>query len=458
MLIKTFLILSLAGITGIYAMSHKPATEQEPAIQASKIKITDFKTKKGIPVWLVENQDIPVLSLSICFKNAGSKADPLGKFGLTSFLAQVLSEGCGDLNAYSFKKYLLEHNINLSIDQSVDDFIFEFRVPKHDIKAAFGAIKMMLTQPGFSVGAMERVKQQLLTVLNQSLHSEKAVAANLKNQRAYPGHPYGRSIEENIHDLPAITAVDLKKYMADNFSADQVIIAASGAIDQAQLSAFLDDTLYSLSEKTTQTALFSSPIEPVSPGTVFVEEMNIPQSAVLFFQPSLSRQDPDFYAATVLMKILGDGIFDSRLGIEVREKRGLAYGISATLFWNTQSSSIIGGTATQNSSVKQVIQIIRDQWELIKKNGITTEELNFTKEKMIGAYPLAFGTTFQIIGMLRRQQLDGMSPNFINERNDLIQKVTLDDVNRVAKKLINPEQLTFIVVGKPDGLKTGESK
>jgi zinc protease len=77
---------------------------------------------------------------------------------------------------------------------------------------------------------------------------------------------------------------------------------------------------------------------------------------------------------------------------------------------------------------------------------------------MIGSYPLAFGTTFQIIGMLRRQQLDGMSPNFINERNDLIQKVTLDDVNRVAKKLINPEHLTFIVVGKPDGIETGESK
>ena len=457
MLIKTVLILNLAAITGAYAMSHKPATEQVPAIQASKIKITDFKTKQGIPVWLVENQDIPVLSLSICFKNAGSKTDPLGKIGLTNFLAQILSEGCGDLNNYSFKKYLLEHNINLSISQTVDDFIFEFRAPKHNIKAAFDAIKWMLTKPGFSTDAMERVKQQLLTVLHQSLHSEKAMAANLKNQRAYPGHPYGRSIEENISDLPSITSDDLKKYMAENFSVDQLIITASGAIDQTQLSIFLDETMNSLSQKTAQPVI-TKVIDPVSPGTIFVKEMDIPQSAILFFQPSLSRQDPDFYAAMVMIKILGDDIFDSRLGIEVREKRGLAYGLNTLLSWNAQSSSIIGSTATQNSSVTQVIQIIKEQWELIKKNGITAEELAFTKEKMIGTYPLAFGTTFQITGMLRRQQLDGMDSNFVNERNNLIQKVTLEDVNRVAKKLINPEKLTFIVVGKPDGLKTGESK
>lgn len=456
MFIKTFLILNLAGITGTYAMSHKPATEQEPAIQASKIKIDDFKTNKGIPVWLVENQDIPVVSLSICFKNAGSKSDPLGKVGLSNFLAQILSEGCGDFNAFSFKKYLLEHNINLSIDQTVDEFIFEFRVPKHDIKAAFYAIKMMLTKPCFSADAMERVKQQFLTMLNQSLHSEKAVAVNLKNQRAFPNHPYGRSVEENIRDLPTLTPDDLKKYMMENFSIDQLIVAASGAIDQSQLATFLDDIMDSLPEKRAQTTPAS--IEPVSPGIVFVKEMDIPQSFILFFQPSLSRQDPDFYAALVMMKILGDGIFDSRLGVEVREKRGLAYGINASLSWNVHSSSIIGSVATQNSSVAQVIQIIKDQWELIKKNGIAAEELAFTKEKMIGAYPLSFGTTIQIIGMLRRQQLDGMGADFVNIRNELVQKVTLDDVNRVAKKLINSEKLTFIVVGKPEGLKIGESK
>ena len=77
---------------------------------------------------------------------------------------------------------------------------------------------------------------------------------------------------------------------------------------------------------------------------------------------------------------------------------------------------------------------------------------------MIGAYPLSFGTTVQIISMLRRQQLDGMDSNFVNIRNELIRKVTLNDVNRVAKKLINPEKLTFIVVGKPKDLKIGESK
>lgn len=439
-------------------MSQNPTTEQAPAIQATQIKVAEFKTSKNIPVWLVENQDIPVVSVSFCFKGAGSKSDPVGKIGLSDFLAGILKEGCGNLSASEFKKYLLEHNINLVIDQSMDDFVFEFRVPKTKVKAAFDILKLILNQPSFAATAKERISQQLFTELTQSLHSERKVAIDLMRQRAYPNHPYGQLISEKLRDLPKIDVADLKKFMADNFNLDQLTLAVSGAITPAQLSALIDDTTSQLPEKKAAIATQIPSIEPLSPGTVFVKEMDIPQSSVLFFQPALSRQDPDFYAAMILMKVLGDGVFDSRLWIEVREKQGLAYNISSSIMWNTHSSYIMGATATQNSSVAKVIQIIREQWELVQKQGITLAELKAVKEKMIGAYPLAFGSTYQIIGMLRLQQLDGMGPNFSNERNQLIEKVTLEDVNRVAKSLLNPEKLTFIVVGRPDGLKAGESK
>lgn len=461
MLVKTSLVaLGLsAGITDVYSLSQKPAVSPQDAqeqIQATKIKVIDFKTKNGLGVWFVENQDIPVLSVSICFRNAGSKSDPADKISLANFLSGILNEGCGPYDSAAFKKHLLEHNINLGINNTDDDFIIAFRVPKTSIKEAFRVVKLMLTQPKFAPDVMERIQHHLFTILSQSLHSESSVADDLMNQRAFANHPYGRSIHQNLEGLSSLTTEDLKKYMANRFTQDQLTLTAVGAITQQELLELLDETLGNLPEKAAPQDILD--MAPISSGSVFVREMDIPQSAIVFFQPSIDRHDPDFYAAMVLMKILSEGAFDSRLWHEVREKQGLAYGINGSLSWNDHSSYIAGSTATKNNSVGKVIQIIREEWEKIKRDGITPEELKFTKEKMIGAYPLAFGSTYQIVGILRFYQLDGLGPNFINERNDLVQKVTLEDVNRVAKKLLHPEKLSFIVVGKPEGFNAGDNQ
>ena len=362
MLITTSLVALGLGIGVDSSLSQKvPPSSQEvlSPLQATKTKVIDIQSQKGLKIWLVENQDIPVLSVSICFRNAGSKSDPENKIGLSHFLSSILSEGCGSYSAAAFKRHLLDHNINLSIDTSQDDFIITFRVPKSSLQETFHIVKLMLTQPGFAPDIMERIKNQLLTSLSQSLHSENVLASDLMNQRAFIGHPYGHSVQNNLEALPTLTSQDLRKFMVDRFTRDQLVLTAAGAITSQELSTLLDDTLGDLPEKSA-----SQKIEdriPLSPGNIFVREMDVPQSAILFFQPSLNRHDPDFYAAMVLMKILSDGAFDSRLWHEVREKRGLAYGINGSLYWNDHSSYIIGSTATQNNSVKKVIQLIQQE-------------------------------------------------------------------------------------------------
>lgn len=445
-----------ASVVDSHALSQKLTTSQtsDTTIEASKIKVIDFKTPKGLTGWFVETKDIPVLSVSICFKNAGSKADPKEKIGLSLFLEGALNEGCGSYDSAAFKKHLLEHNINFSIDQSGDVFTLAFRVPQNSIKEAFRLLKLILTEPRFDSTPLERVKHQLLTILHQSLHSENAVAGDLMNQRAFAGHPYSHSIAETIEGMSQLTPEDLRQFMKSRFTKDQLVITAAGGINQQNLSELLDEMLGDLPE--TATPLPINDIDIISSGNIFVQTMDIPQSAIIFFQPGISRKDPDFYAAFILNKILGEGAFDTRLWDEVREKRGLAYGISTTLSWVDHSNYILGATATQNENVKQVIDIILKEWKNIHQNGVTAQELQFIKNKAMGSYPLAFGSTYQIVSILRIYQLDGLGPNFINERNNMLEKVTIEDVNRVAKTLLIPEKLTFIVVGKPDGFNSGE--
>lgn len=455
MLKKTSLILSLMGMTTSFAMTPSPSS-LPMAIKPTQIQVQEIYTKDQVPIWLVENQDIPVISLSLCFKDAGSKADPEGKKGISKFLARMLQEGCGQLEARAFKKYLLENNIQLFIDQTIDHFIIEIRCPQSALQPAFDILKMILAEPAFADTALERVQHQLFTELSQAVHSEKMVAFDVMRQRCFPSHPYGYSLKSQLQNLPSLKKEDLKKFMAEYFTRDQLVVTAAGCINPSQLKEYIESIASHLS-LTRKSASIASVI-PVLPGSIFVEEMDIPQSAVVFLQPGIERKDPDFYAAYLMMKILGDGVFDSKLWNEVREKQGLAYSINASLSWNSHTTYILGSTATQNKSVAKVIQIIRDQWQVMKEKGVTEAELAATKEKMIGAYPLSFSSTYQIIGMLRMLQLDGLPAHFVNERNHLIEKVTLEEVNQVAQKLLQPEKLTFIVVGKPEELKAGETK
>lgn len=433
----------------VMAMSTKPETKSITP-QASSVRIQVLETKLGIKIWFVHTPDIPVISANIAFKEAGSKADPHGKAGLTILLGELLQEGVGDLPATAFKKYLLEKNISLDCGGGPDSFNFAFRTVKDNAGLAFDIVKQLLTQARFDKEAEERVKQQTLTELSQATFSENAIASDEFSKQAFQGHPYGVSLKATIEDLPKITVEDIKLYMKERLARDQLVISVAGDIDPEALKEMVDKTFQPLNEKATEIKVPF--MEPVSPGATKVVTMEIPQSAILFYQPGISRQDPDFYAAYLLSKIVGDGEFHSRLWNEIREKRGLSYGVGLDLVWQKNTHYIVGHTSTKNQSVQQAIDIIKEQWKLLIDKGVTQEELTFVKTRLMGGYPLGFASTGRIAALMRTYQMDGLDPDFINRRNEMINRVTIDDVNRVAKKLFSPEKLTFIVVGAPKDL------
>ena len=418
--------------------------------QPSKVIINDFTTAKGIKGWFVATPDIPVFTIALNISKAGSAYDPQGLSGLTAFLSGLLDEGAGDMKASDFKRYLLENNINLSIGQNENNFTISLRTTQDKAKEALELVQLILTNPRFDEDTVALVRQQMLMSLSQSLHSEHTVVHELAVSKLFKDHPYNRPIGKMIAELPLINVTDLKKFMSTHFCRDQIQISAAGAIDKQQLMDLLDKTLGHLPEKSTAAGI--NDIIPVFDGKVTVKNMDIPQSVVMFYQPGISRQDPDFYAAYVLNKILGDGNFESRLWNEIREKRGLAYGIGTDIIWNKHTFYLTGGTATQNKNVMDVIKIIREQWQELCDKGVSEAELAFVKQRLIGSYPMSFASTRQIVNIMAAYQSDNLGADFINKRNDLIAAVTLDDVNRVARKLLKPDSLTFFIVGKPDGL------
>lgn len=192
--------------------------------------------------------------------------------------------------------------------------------------------------------------------------------------------------------------------------------------------------------------------QPGAPGKVIVERRSIPQTVVVFGEGGIKRQDPDWYAAYVMNYILGGGGFSSRLMEEVRVKRGLAYSVYSYLQPFDYVGLIVGGVATENERVAQSLDLIRAEWRRMRDEGPSAEELDNAKTYLTGSFPLQLSSTGAIAGILVAMQLDDLGIDYLDRRNAYIEAVTLEDVKRVAGRLLDPERLTAVVVGDPKEL------
>ena len=187
-------------------------------------------------------------------------------------------------------------------------------------------------------------------------------------------------------------------------------------------------------------------------GGVTVVDFPIPQSVALFGQGGIAQSDPDFFAALLLNQVIGAGGFESRLMNEVREKRGLTYGVYSYLASRDLAEVYMGSVSSANDRIGEAISVIRDEWAKAAADGVTQEELDSAKTYVTGAYPLRFAGNGPIANILVGMQMLGLPIDYIATRNDKVTSVTLADVKRVAGELLDPEGLHFVVVGQPVGL------
>ncbi len=173
---------------------------------------------------------------------------------------------------------------------------------------------------------------------------------------------------------------------------------------------------------------------------------------MLFGQQGIPRDDPDFFPAFVLNEVIGGGRFTARLMTEVREKRGLTYGIGTSIVNMDRADLILGQFSASNDKVAEAIRVVQAEWGRIVNEGVTPEELKATKTYLTGSYPLRFDGNGPIASILVGMQMDGMPIDYVTTRNAKVEAVTMDDIRRVAARLFKPEALQFVVVGQPEGM------
>jgi len=413
---------------------------------AHAMKIQTIKSPGGIEAWLVEEHAVPMMAMRFAFEG-GSSQDPTGNEGLANFLSAMLDEGAGDLKSREFQERMEEISMRMRYEDSKDAFYGNFETLTANRDEAAKLLKLALNTPRFDTDAVERIRQQLQAALAYAARNPEKVALNEWYAVAFEGHPYARPSAGTEETVAKITGDDLEGYRKRIFAKDTLKVVAVGDINAEQLGALLDEVFGDLPATADLVAV--SKTSPVAGGRQKVVEMNVPQSVAVFGLGAMERKDPDFIPTFVLNHILGGGGFASKLMEEVREKRGLAYSVYTYVYPYQHTSIFSGSVATRNEAIGESLDVIREEFKQMAENGPTQTELDNAKKYLIGSYPLRFDTNAKIASQLLGLRMDDFGPEYIDNRNDMMAAVTLDDVKRVAKRLLNTDDLIVTIVGKP---------
>lgn len=415
---------------------------------ARAIEIQEVTSPGGITAWLVSDDTVPLVAVDFAFAGAGAAQDPTGKAGRANLLAATLDEGAGPLDSAAFQAALRDSAVQLSYTASRDHLFGDMRVLSGSLERGFELLRLSLTEPRFDEEAVDRVRAQITAHLRRELSDPNAVVAHLWARTAFPDHPYGVPSDGTIDSVATLAAEDLRAAHARGLAKANLMVAVVGDITAEALAPLLDSAFGGLPEHADLNAVAT--VAPAT-GLTVTETVETPQTAIRFGAPGLMREDPDFIPAFVMNHILGGGAFSSWLFDEVREKRGLAYSVYSYLAPFDHAAVFGGGTATRNDQAGEALKVILAQFERMASAGPTEQELADAKAYLTGSYALRFDSSGSIARQLLFIQLEDLGIDYVDQRNALIEAVTLEDVRRVAQRIFADGTPTVAVVGAPAG-------
>jgi zinc protease len=414
------------------------------------VAVQKIRSPAGVEAWLVEEHSLPLIAVDFAF-DGGAARDPENAAGSAYLISGLLDEGAGDLDAEAFQGKMADHAISLGFDARRDDFHGHLQTLSRHRDTAFDLLALAVNAPRFDTDAVARVKSQIIAGLQRQAQNPETLCRNALFAAAYPGHAYGRPEKGDVDSVSRLEPAALKTLSRNFLSRAGLKVVVVGDITPEELSARLDQIFGALPVGTPR-ALPGEALPIQGLGQTHVIDLDVPQTVLRFVGPGLMRHDPDFIAGSVLNHILGGSAFTSRLFLEVREKRGLAYGVSSSLLPLREGAMLVGGTATRNDRAAESLVVIREEMAKLANEGPSEHEVQEAKNYIIGSYPLRFDTSPKIAAELLGLAINGFEPEFLAERNQLFAAVTLADVKRVAQRLFGDPRLLVQAVGRPAGL------
>ena len=418
----------------------------KPAPKIALPEIQKIKLDDGLNVWLVEHHELPTVAFNLVVQ-AGSDHDPLSQSGIASMTADLIDEGTTTKNALQISEAIESIGASFSTSSNLDGSFLTLSTLKKHLDQALAIYSDVIINPIFSEQDFERVRKQRLAQLIQQRDQPVSIANNAYSYVLYgSNHPYGNNPSGTEASLGTMTTGDLKKFYSTNYRPNNATLIIVGDVKMNEIAAQLSKAFANWRPAEAPASLIPAPKSVDKMRVYLIDKPGAPQSEVRIGYPALARSTPDFFPVTVMNRLLG-GQFTSRINLNLRERHGFTYGARSgfNFLKGPGPFTASGGIVTEktDSALKEFLYEIN----LMRDKGMTASELDFVKKGAIGNFALAFETPSQIAGALQSIVLYGLPEDYFNRYLQNIEAVTLDDVQRVAKKYLDTSRMAVVVVG-----------
>lgn len=419
------------------------ATLKEKSFDTEVKEITSPKAK--IKAYLFQDKTNPIISISFLFKNAGLSTDEGAESGISTMVAALLTEGAGNLDSQAFKELLEQKAIGMGFSVDMDDFSGRLLTTRENMDTAFKLLNMALTKPRFDAEDVQRTKAQMLTALKRQVEHPSGILALAAAKEIFGEHPYARNPIGDAKVIKNISKAQLQNFVQNHISRSNLMIGIAGDVSEEEAGKIVDKIFANLPEN--GRIVFVREAELTFDDRV--KNINQPSAQIIssFATKGIARQHPDFYPLYIANHILGGAGLNSRLSVAARENEGLTYGIETYLSMQDKAPLIRGGFSATPENFNRVVEIVKQQWAKMAKDGVSEKELDEAKDYLIASYNLRFASIDTISAILVYMQKDNLGLDFLQKRNAYVRQVMLDDVNRVAKEYFKPEQIVFVNIG-----------
>ncbi|MGQ0810283.1 MAG: M16 family metallopeptidase [Nitrospiraceae bacterium] len=418
------------------------STEQ---VVAADINPVRFVTPNGLTVLFVEQHFLPIVEIHALLK-VGSAQDPPDKAGLANLVASLLDEGTSTRNAKQIAEQIEFVGGSLEAKATEDFTTASARVLKKDAELGFSLLADILIRPTFPKHEFERVRAQILGEIQSENDDPGVVGMKAFNQLIFHNHPYRWPANGTEESVGKITHADVQGFSSKEYLPNQTILAIVGDLTAEQATSLVQ-THFGGWKKSTAPTRTVKKAASIEKKMVQLIEKDLTQSTIIIGHPGISRTNPDYYAVTVMNYVLGAGGFSSRLMDSIRDKQGLAYGVMSHFDARLMPGAFMVNLQTRSETTNQAITGVLNELKSIRDAPVTDQELSEAKAFLVGSFPLRFDSTAKLAHVLAQVELYGLGLDYFTQYTRWIDKVSKEDVQRVAKQYLNPQHYALVVVG-----------
>lgn len=407
--------------------------------------IQQWTTDNNTRVFYVHAPELPMVDISVVF-NAGAARDD-EKPGVSNMTAAMLDEGAGSLDADPIATAFASVGAKYSASSERDMAVFSLRTltEKNAFNTATEMFNTVLSKPTFPADAFQRTQQRFLTGLQAEKQSPQAIATRAFYENLYAKHPYGVMPSGNPESVEKLTPADLHAFYQQYYVSSNALVVIVGAVDRKQAE--------KIATQVTAGLKIGTPAEDLPKVSELTEAQLIQQSypstqtTILMGQPGISRDDADYFPLYVGNHILGGGGLVSQLSDELREKRGLTYGVYSYFRPMQQLGPYQFALQTRNEKAQEALQVMRDTLTAFIDKGPTEAELDSAKQNITGGFALRVDSNSKIADYLAMIGFYGLPLDYLDSFNDKINAVTVAQIKDAFKRRVNADKMLTVLVG-----------